>query len=205
MGKVLWIWFLLLCSSCLDGPEFTFPEADQPEQKENIVQLIELDQFENDDHGWVFEISDPRSRLKFEGMRATDEIGSTNHSLKIERLSHIAASSEGFYDFAQWRKTLTGVEIPRGAQIKLLSQIKLENVSGTGISLIISLRWKGVQVGFAESGWINGNGQIIEFGSYGTLYPDINEPVDEIEVILRMEPVTAGAIFFDDVELDLLY
>ncbi|MEQ8713378.1 MAG: hypothetical protein RIC80_10190 [Cyclobacteriaceae bacterium] len=205
MGKVSWFLCLAFCSSCLDRPEFSFPEADQPEQKENIVPLIELEQFENDDHGWVFEISHPRSRLKFEGIRTTDEIGSNNHSLKIERLGHVAAASEGFYDFAEWRKTLTGVDIPRGAQIRLLSQIKLENVTGTGVSLIISLRWQGVQVGYSDSGWINGNGRIIEFGSFGTLYPDINEPVDEIEVILRMEPVTAGTIFFDDVELDLLY
>lgn len=205
MVRVFWILCLAFCSSCLYKPEFTFPEADQPEQKENRLPLIELEQFENDNHGWIFEISDSRSRLKFEGKRTTDLISSANHSLKIERLSSISASGDGFYDFAQWRKNFTDVDLPRGAQIRVLSQIKLENVSGTGISLIINIKRRGVIIGFADSGWINGNGRVIEFSSYGTLYPDINEPFDEIEVILRMEPVTAGTIFFDDVELDVLY
>jgi hypothetical protein len=205
MGRVFWVLCLAFCSSCTSGPEFSFPEADQPVKKENRTPLIELEQFESDDHGWVFEISDSRSRLNFDGERATDLIGSSNHSLKIERLSSISAASEGVYDFAQWRRNFTDVDLPRGAQIRILSQIKLENVTGTGISLIINIKRRGVIMGYVDTGWINGNGRVIEFSSYGTLYPDINEPFDEIEVILRMEPVTAGTVYFDDIELDVLY
>ncbi|MEQ9298671.1 MAG: hypothetical protein RIF33_08915 [Cyclobacteriaceae bacterium] len=205
MVRVFWILCLAFCSSCVDRPEFSFPESDQPEQKENQLALLELEQFENNDHGWVFEVSDPRSRLKFDGDRSLEQVGSSNHTLKIERVSSVAAASDGFYDFAQWRRNFTDVNLPRGAQIKILAQIKLENVSGTGISLIINIKRRGVIIGYADSGWINGNGRVIEFRSYGTLYPDINEPFDEIEVILRMEPVTAGTVFFDDVELDVLY
>lgn len=205
MRRVLWILCLASISSCLYRPEFIFPDADPPEKKENRVPLIELEQFESDDHGWVFEISDSRSRLKFDGEHTTDLIGSSNHSLKIERLSSISAPSEGVYDFAQWRRNFTDVDLPRGAQIRILSQVKLENVTGTGISLIINIKRRGVIMGYADAGWINGNGRVIEFSSYGTLYPDINEPFDEIEVILRMEPVTAGTVYFDDIELDVLY
>lgn len=205
MGKFTYVLIFAVCSGCLHEPEFNFPESNQPEPKANRIPLIELEEFETDDHGWTFEISDQRSRLKFEGERTTDLIGSSNFSLKIERLGSHVATGEGFYDYAQWRKTFTDVEIPRGGQIKLLCQIKLENVTGTGVSLVIALKRRGVQIGYAESGWINGNGSIIDFASYGTLYPDITEPFDEIDVILRMEPVTGGIIYFDNIELDVLY
>ena len=197
--------FLILCCSCQHGPEFTFPQADQPEPKANRLALIELEDFESDDHGWTFEIVEPRPQAKFEGTRAKDQIGEANQALRIERLTNRTIATEGFYDYAQWRRNFTDVDIPRGAQIKLICQIKLEHVEGTGISLIIAIKRRGVRMGFTESGWINGNGQVLAFASYGTLYPDILEPADEIEVILRMEPVTGGTVYFDDVELDILY
>ena len=196
---------LIQCCSCGREPEFVFPEAQPQVPKENRVALIELEEFESDDHGWLFEIIEPRDEAKFEGARATDLIASANHSLKIERLTHRAIAAEGFYDYAQWRINFTEVDIPRGAQIKLLCDIKLENVSGTGISLIVAVKRRGVRMGYVDSGWINGNGRILEFSSFGTLYPDINEPIDEIEIILRMEPVTSGTVYFDNVEVDLLY
>ena len=195
----------MFCSSCLYEPEFNLPESDQPEQKTNRETIIELEEFESDEHGWTFQVSDPRSNPKFEGIRTTDLIGSTNNSLKIERLTELSAPTEGFYDFADWRTSFKELDIPFGAEIKLITDIKLENVSGTGLSLIIVLKRQGVQVSYADSGWINGNGRTIEFNSYGATYTKVSQPVDEIEVILRMEPVTRGRVFFDNVELDILY
>ncbi|MEM8894180.1 MAG: hypothetical protein AAGC88_06365, partial [Bacteroidota bacterium] len=134
-----------------------------------------------------------------------DVAGSENHSLKIERLTSVTAPSEGFYDFADWSKSFTNVDIPYGAEIRLIADIKLESVSGTGLSIIILVKRQGVQVGYVDSGWINGNGRTIEFSSYGTTYANVSQPIDEIVAVLRMEPVTRGRVFFDNVELDILY
>ncbi|GEM_PF-7132308 len=205
MIRVLWIISFVSILGCRYEPEFPSPSPEQPEIKENRVPLIELEEFETDDHGWTYQVSDPRSRLKFEGSRTTDLISSTNHSLKIERLTNVAAPSEGVYDFADWKKSFTNVDVPFGAEIRLVTDIKLVDVSGTGLSLIINIKRQGVQVGYADSGWINGNGRTIAFSSYGTSYSEVSQPIDEIEVVLRMEPVTRGAVFFDNVELDILY
>ncbi len=195
----------MVLMGCADGPEFTIPEPQNNiEPKLNKVIILE-DDFEEGLDSWKYVPSHNRSENKFAGEWTNDAAYEGARALKIQRLLVTEESTEGYYDYASWKKSITDFEVPFNADLTFLGKLRLENIRGTGISLRINLKRKGVQVAFAESGWINGNGSIIDWQSYGCLFEGAIINFDEIELELRMEPVTGGTVYFDDVTLQVSY
>lgn len=179
------------------------PRNDSPEKINQKTLLKEG--FENGLSEWKYIPSHSRSENKFAGEWTNDEKFEGEYALKIERLIVADQSTQGYYDYASWKKSITEFEVPFNADLVFLGKLRLENVRGTGISLRINLKRQGVQVAFAESGWINGNGSIIDWQSYGCLFEGVIINFDEIELELRMEPVTGGTVYFDDATLHVGY
>jgi hypothetical protein len=168
------------------------------------LQLLQDSQVTVLGQNWVFNFwnSDQGNPNQYAHAYSEEAIVSAPYALKISATEVRDANA-----FCYWGQTVSARNVPKGKKLLLKAKIKLENVEGPGVSLVI--RQDGINPTNQISTMlaiqstqgvtlINGTSDFREYSVETTRYPG---QVDNLVVFLVLMSGTTGTAYFDDITL----
>jgi hypothetical protein len=168
------------------------------------LQLLQDSQVTVLGQNWFFNFwnSDQSNPNQYVHAYSEEAAASAPYALKISATEIREANA-----FCYWGQTVSARNVPQGRKLLLKAKIKLDNVQGPGVSLVIR------QDGFNPTNQIstmlaiqstqgvtpiNGTSDFREYSLETTRYPG---QVDNLVVFLVFLSGTTGTVYFDDITL----
>lgn len=157
------------------------------------------------------ETNNPKGTLEFSDIKAANNFTyavvnnpiTNSKNIKIEALQKIPNSATG-----SWVIRLDNPSIEEGLGLKLKAKVATENLEGEGVAIILrtlSGRTEALDISAANS---TRNTTNILGTQSATLYEvDLSyypSDVQQIELMFQILPNTAGTVFIDDINLDIM-